>query len=126
MRREDAAVCQPPCWWSRRSTCIAFLRNRAETQHPAPFLPSLLPQVRQLKQGANALTDEASQLRYKLSQAKGQTELLRGQIVQSPQKIQVGAGRGRQVCSACKLGGSWGRQSSQMIQLGARQSMGSG
>ena len=46
-------------------------------------------QVRQLKQGANALTDEASQLRYKLSQAKGQTELLRSQIVQSPQKIQV-------------------------------------
>ena len=67
-------------------------------RNPAPSLPLLLLlllQVRQLKQGANALTDEASQLRYKLSQAKGQTELLRGQIVQSPQKIQVGEGRGR-------------------------------
>lgn len=37
--------------------------------------------MRGLKQSANSLTDEASQLRYKLSQAKGQQELLQSQIV---------------------------------------------
>lgn len=45
--------------------------------------------MRQLKAAANGLTDEASQLRYKLSQARGQGELLRSQIVQSPQKVQA-------------------------------------
>lgn len=45
--------------------------------------------MRQLKAAANGLTDEASQLRYRLSQARGQGELLRSQIVQSPQKVQA-------------------------------------
>lgn len=46
--------------------------------------PSLhgVAQVRGLKQQANTLTDEASQLRYRLSQAQSQQELLRSQIVQ--------------------------------------------
>ena len=39
-------------------------------------------QVRTLKQQTNAMTDEASQLRYRLSQARSQQELLRSQIVQ--------------------------------------------
>ncbi len=41
-----------------------------------------LMQVRNLKQQANTLTDEASQLRYRLSQCRGQQELLKSQIVQ--------------------------------------------
>ena len=61
----------------------------AENQQLNKQQSGLSSEVRGLKQGANALTDEASQLRYKLSQAKGQTELLRSQIVQSPQKIQA-------------------------------------
>lgn len=39
-------------------------------------------QVRGLKGQANALTDEASQLRYKLSQARSQQQLLKEQIVE--------------------------------------------
>ncbi|KAL4537163.1 hypothetical protein Ndes2526B_g04925 [Nannochloris sp. 'desiccata'] len=50
---------------------------------------ALAGEVRSLKQQGNTLTDEASQLRYKLSQARGTGEDLRAQIVQSPQKIQA-------------------------------------
>ena len=45
--------------------------------------------MRELKKAANALTDEASQLRYKLSQARGTQELLRGQIVQVRRSLWV-------------------------------------
>lgn len=59
----------------------------AENQTLNKQQAGLSGEVRQLKAAANGLTDEASALRYKLSQARGQGELLRSQIVQSPQKV---------------------------------------
>ena len=59
----------------------------AENQALNKTQAALSSEVRGLKAAANALTDEASALRYKLSQARGQGELLRGQIVHSPQKV---------------------------------------
>lgn len=47
---------------------------------------ALSSEVKGLKQGANALTDEAAGLRLRLSAARGEEELLRSQVVQSPQK----------------------------------------
>lgn len=68
--------------------------------------------MRQLKAAANGLTDEASQLRYKLSQARGQGELLRSQIVQSPQKVQallaeISAAVERERGCVADAGGCW-------------------
>ncbi|KAL4427452.1 hypothetical protein ABPG77_000741 [Micractinium sp. CCAP 211/92] len=64
---------------------MLYAENQALNKQQA----ALSGEVRQLKAAANGLTDEASQLRYKLSQARGQGELLRSQIVQSPQKVQA-------------------------------------
>lgn len=52
-----------------------------------PATPPPALQVRTLKQQANALTDEASGLRYKLNSAASAGELLRSQVVHSPQKL---------------------------------------
>jgi hypothetical protein len=49
----------------------------------------LSEEVKALKSRSNALTDQASALRYNLSKARGATEGLRAAIVQSPGKVQA-------------------------------------
>ena len=61
----------------------------AENQSLNKQQAALSGDVRALKQAVNGQTDAASQLRYALSQARGQGELLQAQIVQSPEKLQA-------------------------------------
>ena len=50
---------------------------------------ALSAEVKALKQGTNQLTDEAAALRLRLGSAHGEAELLRSQVVQSPQKLEA-------------------------------------
>ncbi|KAL6769843.1 hypothetical protein ACKKBG_A32585 [Auxenochlorella protothecoides x Auxenochlorella symbiontica] len=80
--RRTAAHEQPDVERLTAAAEAVYSENAALNRQQA----ALSSEVKALKQGANALTDEAAGLRLRLASARGEEELLRGQVVQSPQK----------------------------------------
>lgn len=85
-RLQEERACQQP-----QAAALDAERKALHAENQALNMQqaALSRENQQLHSSDNKLKDEASQLRYKLSQAQGQGELLRSQIVQSPQKVQA-------------------------------------